>query len=225
MHNTKIYLVGGNKYLNYISWIPNYQLVSTIEEADIVWFCGGEDVSPWIYGKKENGLCQTNESRDIEEINEFTLAVSLNKFICSTCRGSQLTCVLSGGLLIQHMSHPYIHDIITKEGTILKATSTHHQMQYPYTMDPYDYEIIATSMYSSPLYYFDEYDKYDKLPKGSKDVEICYYRNTNALAIQPHIEIEECSSETRDYVLNIIKEKLNANNNINEPIAYFMPEF
>lgn len=84
-YNLKIYVVGGD--INYTNWIPNAIIVNTIEESDIVFFTGGEDVSPWVYGKKQSRLCYTNEIRDITEIKIFNEAIKLNKFILGVCRG------------------------------------------------------------------------------------------------------------------------------------------
>ena len=71
----------------YSSWIENREIVNTIDDADIVFFEGGEDVTPFLYGAKTNGLSYFNTARDEYEITMFKKAVNLGKFIWGTCRG------------------------------------------------------------------------------------------------------------------------------------------
>ena len=56
----KIYVVGFG--LHYMSWVNNAIHVENIEEADIVLFTGGEDVSPSLYGE-ENVLSFSNPDK------------------------------------------------------------------------------------------------------------------------------------------------------------------
>lgn len=50
----KIYVVGGAD--NYVNFIENVQLVEKLEDAQLVVFTGGEDVTPSLYGWKMNCL-------------------------------------------------------------------------------------------------------------------------------------------------------------------------
>jgi putative glutamine amidotransferase len=72
---------------HYANWIPNAVRVSTIEEADIVLFSGGDDVHPKLYGDRTGMYTSTNLNRDRREIEWFNKAVELNKFILGICRG------------------------------------------------------------------------------------------------------------------------------------------
>src|SRR5690606_17623115 len=106
----KIYVVGFG--LHYMSWINNAIHVENMEEADIVLFTGGEDVSPSLYGE-ENVLSFSNPDRDIYEKAMFEEACKNNKNIIGICRGSQLLTALNGGKLIQDVTNhtSFVHNI------------------------------------------------------------------------------------------------------------------
>src|SRR6266446_2592686 len=95
----KIYVVGSSR--QYANWMQG-ELVDNIEDADLVLFTGGEDVDPRMYKEPRNPHTGCNLDRDIQEAREFYLANKLKKHIIGICRGSQFTCVMSGGKLVQH---------------------------------------------------------------------------------------------------------------------------
>lgn len=81
----KIYVVGGNT--DYANWISNVELVDSPENADLVFFTGGEDVHPSIYGKKDIGhLCFTSLTRDKYEKKIFD-SLRPNQYCLGVCRG------------------------------------------------------------------------------------------------------------------------------------------
>ena len=64
----KIYVVGGDT--GYASWCKS-EIVRNMEEANLVMFTGGADVSPYLYKKRAHPTIGSNPRRDFEEITEF----------------------------------------------------------------------------------------------------------------------------------------------------------
>ncbi len=108
----KIYVVGGSN--GYANWMEG-EIVSTMQEADLVVFTGGEDVNPALYDKRAHPATYFNRRRDSEEIVAFDDARSLNKKIVGVCRGAQLLCALAGGILVQNQTHPWVHSMAISE--------------------------------------------------------------------------------------------------------------
>lgn len=186
----KVFHVAGRTY--YSDWITNRELVTNLKDADIVVFEGGEDVDPSLYNEPKGAYTISNIRRDIEEEDIFIKALALKKPILGICRGSQLACVLSGGRLIQHQDNPnLLHTIRTDTGQSYTISSTHHQAQYPYDMCNDNYKLLAWANGES-AYHLNGEDK-EITNHVFKEAEIVFYRNTNALAIQGHPEMEEMS--------------------------------
>lgn len=189
-YNRKIYTVGGDGV--YTNWMEGSK-VRTMDEADLVVFTGGEDVDPALYGENEGYKTYSNPTRDETEIVKYREALKLGKPMVGICRGAQFLCVMNGGKLIQHMSHPSNHLIITSDGKKLEATSTHHQMQYPYNLPEEDYKLLAWASELSHCH-FNGDNQQINFPKiafernSIKEPEIVLYPKTKCLGIQMHPE-------------------------------------
>lgn len=134
---------------------------------------------------------------------------------------------MNGGKLIQHMNHPNEHHIITSTGEVLEATSTHHQMQYPYLLPKDKYELLAWGDELSNCH-LDGNNQHIEFPKFAyhegkmMEPEIVYYPETNCLGIQMHPEYwninEKNLHPTLVYLRNLLNTKLKLNNNIEEQV-------
>ncbi len=201
----KIYVVGGDT--RYANWM-NGTIVETLDEAEMVVFTGGEDVHPDLYNEPVGARTYTNKKRDIFEQQMFKDAVAKNKKIIGICRGSQFTCVMSGGRLVQDQANPYyLHEIETIDGKKITITSTHHQAQFPYDMNEDDYTLIAWTNDISE-YHLDGNNK-EITDKFFREAEIVYYPKTDALAIQGHPEMIYAENsdeykETFDYLNELL---------------------
>ncbi|HEY9660041.1 MAG TPA: gamma-glutamyl-gamma-aminobutyrate hydrolase family protein, partial [Allocoleopsis sp.] len=105
----------------------------TLDEADLVCFTGGADVSPELYGHKEHPSTFASKFRDEEEMVLYKEAVKLQKPLVGICRGGQFLNVMSGGEMYQDVTkHTMSHDLTDLEtGEVVYVTSTHHQMMKP----------------------------------------------------------------------------------------------
>lgn len=84
MQEIKVYVVGTAKY--YADFMKNIKLTDKIEEADIVLFTGGEDVTPSFYGCKKHPRTYSNIHRDLEEKIVFE-KIRKDQFVVGICRG------------------------------------------------------------------------------------------------------------------------------------------
>lgn len=183
----RIYVVGPAKM--YSKWIQNHELVDNLEDADIVMFTGGEDVDPSLYGCKKHSTTFSNLKRDLEEKAIFE-KVKPNQLCIGVCRGAQFLGVMNGGLLIQNVGNHAHFGTHTIVGTLYsdewEITSTHHQMQYPFNLDEYQYDILYFSPNRSSYY------EGDGISEPSIEPEIVLYKvegKPKCLAIQGHPEI------------------------------------
>jgi len=182
----KIFIVGYG-YNNYANWMQG-TLVKNIEEANLVVFCGGEDVTPSLYNEPKGSRTYNNLQRDLAELEVFKKAQELSKKCVGICRGSQFLGIVSGGRLVQHQENPgFIHPMITDENKVILVSSTHHQAQYPYDMNKDDYKLIGWTENISKVH-LDGNDK-EISDKPFKEAEVVYYPKTNCLGIQPHPEM------------------------------------
>jgi Peptidase C26 len=179
----KIYVVGHQRA--YASWMEG-ELVSDLEDADLVVFTGGEDIEPAIYGKRAHKASWFNRARDAYEIKCFQQARDLDKKIVGICRGAQLTCALAGGILVQHQNHPWEHEMNTSNGKIIRTTSTHHQRQYPWGGRKPNFELLGWAMNLSP--FSEGESNEDDMRDGKPEAEVVLYPDVKALAIQGHPE-------------------------------------
>lgn len=183
-----------------------------LDEADIVCFTGGEDVSPSLYGENNLKLNNRNMSfcnadRDDRDAIIHGYAVANKQFQIGICRGGQFLNVMNGGKMWQHVNghtggpHELIDNIT---GEVVLVTSTHHQMMRPGE----DAEILAVA--KEATYKMAEKDTWtemtaDKLPsEWNEDIEVLWYPGTRSLCFQPHPEFsghDQCT----EYFMSLIE--------------------
>ena len=171
----------------------------------ILW--GGSDISPSLDSRPSNGAYQskTRSPRDLKEESLFNKAVEIGLPIVGVCRGAQLGCALSGGILIQHVDgHHHDHTIETKEGDTLITSSLHHQMMYPWNID---HILYAWTVQLSSRYIGITTEELRKIPVtqyGHIEPEIVWFPKTKTLAIQGHPEYMRCDHLFNIYIKNLI---------------------
>lgn len=201
----KIYIVG--RSLEYANWL-DCELVKIIEEADLVMFTGGEDVSPSLYNEPAHKTTYTNSDRDAYEVIQFNKALELNKPMIGICRGSQFLCVMSGGKLVQHQQNKYsYHNLKMWDNEDILISSTHHQAQYPFNLPKEDYKILGWTENISQFHLNGAGEELNP----EVECEIVYYPKTKCLGIQGHPEYMDYNHPTNIRLRNLVDDFLNEN--------------
>lgn len=186
----KVFVVGGD--IHYINWIKDAKLIDDPRKADIVFFTGGEDVDPSMYGCEKHFRTYSNIARDKKEKAVFD-RLSENQLVIGVCRGSQFCSMVNGGLLVQDVHNHALwgtHEI-TNGKDHYEITSTHHQMQYPFTINPEYYDILYwADGLSSGYYAGDKIDSNPIIEKGEPEIVLYHVPGKpKCLAIQGHPEM------------------------------------
>lgn len=204
----KVYLAGSS--VGYLNWIfkIGYELTKNLKEANLVFFTGGEDVSPSLYGEKANPTIYSNEYRDKLEVEIYKQALNWGIPMIGVCRGGQLITVMNGGKLVQDMEHPSFHDIETIDGRTMKVTSSHHNQflveeKLTGLKEGVDYDLLGWTKKLSKYHYGTKEDY--KFPDNYREPEIILWHKTKQLSIQPHPEWMEMESPFVKYCQEIIK--------------------
>lgn len=203
MTKASVYIVGTDFSIHDMFRMRGWKVVSSPEEADLIQFTGGEDVSPSLYGQGSHATTRNNSSRDHYESNIFHYYGEKNKV--GICRGGQFLNVMSGGKMWQHVNNHAIggvHDLILTNqapdigNKLFKVTSTHHQMMIAGEEGiVWGIANLSTSRESDKER---EYGHYD-------DTEIVFYPHTNSLCFQPHPEYVNIDHECQELYFNLIK--------------------
>ena len=188
MENRKVYIVSNDRgqFSEYINWIDGAVPTKKMEDADLVMFTGGEDVTPSLYKEAQHPLTGNNMFRDLSEEAEFKKAQRLGKKMLGICRGSQFLCVMAGGKLVQHQYNPdYLHTILVDDPRRkLIISSTHHQAQFPFNLEKDEYKIIGWTKGISPIHQGANFEEMNP----EVECEIVSYPKIKALGIQGHPE-------------------------------------
>ena len=204
----KVYVVGGAN--NYVNFIENAELVDKLEDAQLVVFTGGEDVTPSLYGCKRHPKTYNNPERDKKEQAIFKRIDPEKQIVYGCCRGSQFVTVMNGGLLVQNVSNHALWSThaITDGNKIYQITSTHHQMMYPFNLES-GYNILFTSYGNSSDFYEGDKINFDTI--FNREPEIVLYTRKDlpkCLAVQGHPEMIP-DSQVAKMINNLINDLVN----------------
>jgi anthranilate/para-aminobenzoate synthase component II len=167
------------------------------EDIALIVFTGGHDVSPSLYGKNAHPNTSSSMDRDIEETQVFEIAQENEIPMAGICRGAQFLCVMAGGKLVQDITgHHENHTVsaaypdgITRE---IVVSSSHHQMQYPFSMVEDSYEVLAWGEEGRSEHYAFDDDNIILQAKAdfllNMEPDVVWYPQIKALAAQYHPE-------------------------------------
>ena len=181
----RVYVVGGGYPYIKMFFDEGFVGARSVEDADIVCFTGGEDVSPVYYGERLLAKTSCNPLRDAEEFAVWEEAEALGRPKVGICRGAQFLNVMNGGKLWQDVNnHTAQHEVkIVSTGEIIgQQTSTHHQMMRPSDSG----EVLAVACEAT--YKHAESTLETREEPGWDDVEAVWYPDTQSLCFQPHPE-------------------------------------
>jgi gamma-glutamyl-gamma-aminobutyrate hydrolase PuuD len=204
----KVLIVGGGKSYAKMFASLGMELTDSVEEADLMCFTGGEDVSPNLYGEDVHPSTYSNSTRDGYESAMYYVADYLEIPMVGICRGAQFLHVMNGGKLYQDVDghatgapHKAL-DRITGEEHIV--TSTHHQMMRYVAKG----EIVASASESFQKHWMDGSVTKTTLAVVNQDVEVMWYKDTKCLCFQPHPEFSyaiEGAESTYLYFKNLLE--------------------
>jgi len=185
----KVYVVGSAKY--YADFIRDCELVDKLEDAKLVVFTGGEDVTPSLYGCEKHRTTYNNPKRDEAEVKVFK-QIRPDQVVLGICRGSQFLCSMNGGILVQNCNNHAIGrtHAITNGELEYQITSTHHQMQYPFNLKKDDYEMLYWAQHLSEKYEGDKVIPNKILETGEPEIVLYHKKDMpKCLAVQGHPEM------------------------------------
>lgn len=157
----------------------------TIDDADVVIFTGGVDVSPELYGAKRHNSTWSSVARDIADIEIFLECLKKGVPMYGVCRGAQLLHVLNGGVLFQDVdNHNQPHDMwdAINKTRIDRISSVHHQACQINTDGRM--AILGTSGQTTKRWLSPT--MFESGPRP--DIEAFYYRDTLCIGVQGHPE-------------------------------------
>lgn len=199
------------KVFNGGSWIYNSRS-SNFEEADVVVMPGGGDWNPSLYKHKASGTSHWSDDTDRKQMDLINKSINAGKLVFGICRGLQGITIRAGGFLIQDVSHPSRHDVVTIEGSNYMMNSCHHQMCYPYDLPRNKYEVIAWTEGLSNRYQAAvklEFPEFALTEDGIfKEPEMIYFPEIHCLGVQGHPEWQP-GKPALDFINRVIREKLN----------------
>lgn len=179
-----VYIVNGSGSYRFMFERMHYNVTNNIEDADLVCFTGGEDVTPSFYGHEKHPTTGNNAYRDRYESDIFAMCRERGLPMVGICRGAQFLNVMSGGTMYQDVrGHTADHSITDVEtGEIILVSSTHHQMMKPSS----EAILVATAALKGERTWFEE--GIFKRDVSKEDIEVVYYPHTDCLCFQPHPE-------------------------------------
>lgn len=181
-----------------------YEIVSRIEDADLVCFTGGEDVTPSLYGEPSHPNTFSNMMRDSFESKIFNLCANTYKLpMVGICRGGQFLNVMNGGKMYQHVSrHCEDHFLTTSGGEQLMVSSTHHQIMRP---APHG-TVLAVANQEGFKQHVGADGSIVTVEDGEEDEEVVLYKKTRSLCFQPHPEfVGPGYEEMTEYFFNLLE--------------------
>ena len=199
----KIYVVGG--YNDYANWMEG-EITTDMKEANLIVFCGGEDIHPSLYGEKQHPQTSCNLQRDLYELEIYEEALQMGIPCFGTCRGIQLLSVFNKARLVQHQtSQPYKHLIHTFDGEDVIVTSSHHQAVFPFNLPETNYKILGWTENLSR--YHEDGNQQEMNPPV--EVEAIYFPKTRCLGVQGHLEWQLEDDKTIKWGRTLLNKLLN----------------
>lgn len=191
----KVYIEGGSS--DYIRmWNRfGYEVTKSLENADVVQFTGGSDVSPELYGEDFHPSTTSLPVRDEYCLNLYNTCFERGIPMTGICRGGQFLNVANGGSMFQHCDGHAIYGThlatIVDSGKEVAVTSTHHQIMRPNRRDGIVLMVanklgtykLHRQLVDGSLNMFVTADRPD-----DDDIEAVYYEGTKSLCYQPHPE-------------------------------------
>lgn len=184
---SKVFIVNGSYAYQQLFLSMGMSITDSLEDASLVCFTGGADVTPSLYGAEKHKYTGNSYARDMQEQLVFLAAVDKNIPCVGICRGAQFLNVMSGGEMYQHVEeHTRSHTITDLQtGETVYVSSTHHQMMKP---APTGLLVASSTLGGAREWFEGEVFKKDV---SKEDIEVVFYEHTKCLCFQPHPEFDD----------------------------------
>ena len=190
----KVFVEGADHYIVRMFKENGWEVAKKLEEANLVCFQGGADVSPELYGERNVGS-YSDADTDWRSLVLYNNAKRLGIPMVGICRGGQFLNVMAGGKMIQdHPGHAIrgTHEIVLDEAwsdkTIsYQVTSTHHQVM---VVNPHASDLLGWAT------------------GKQHEVEIVHHWKENSLSFQPHPEYVEADHECQKLFFTLLGDLL-----------------
>lgn len=192
-----------------------WTITKDIEEADLVQFVGGADVSPSLYGQRKHTTTSIDANRDEREALIYAMALERGIPMAGICRGGQFLNVMNGGRLHQDVDG---HDRGDHKAYLMGAvlpiivTSSHHQMMaLNWEAKPNILLTAAISTYRKYMSDLTAPTSYEIIThpgnndRNRNDIEACFYPGTKCLCFQPHPEYRG-GSDTKEIYFKFLEQ-------------------
>ena len=184
----KLVYVEGQDYLTCNMWERHgYGITEDVDEADIVCFTGGADVSPLLYFEK-NTTSYCDRDTDLLSTALYSRVSWRNDvLLVGICRGGQFLNVMQGGSMRQHVDgHGEWdgHYLNGPDGPV-HVRSDHHQA------------MVSNKALSPRVYISTDEEEVE---------EIVVYVEQEVLCFQPHPEYTPAGSDTEDLFFDLVEE-------------------
>ena len=201
----KVFIVGKDWSMYTMFIGMGWEVVEHIDEASLIQFVGGADISPSLYGASKHPYTHTNPVREEDELWSYDYATTNSIPMGGICRGGQLINALKVCSMFQHVTghgvDHYMKDVRTDE--LVFTTSVHHQMVK--LTDKATLIAVAEGISSVRQYMSGDDIITDK---GSHvDPEAWYY--DGAVCVQGHPEYDVKGGECQEYYFKLLKEFFN----------------
>lgn len=208
MNDKTVFVVGVDGAVEHMFRMRGYKLANEPEEASVLCFTGGADVSPMLYGEMPIEQTYADSIRDTEEIAVLRETEHCREagtqIAVGICRGGQLLNVMAGGSMWQHVNnHTRSHeavDFLTRKTVVV--TSTHHQMMRPLMVGTTHVLMRAGESTRKVGHKEKSYIHEPKTLAVLDDVEAVWYDEHKFLCFQPHPEYADngCRQAFFDYI-------------------------
>lgn len=218
----RVFVIGGNFAIEKMFETKGYKNVYNLQDAEIVCWTGGSDVSPKLYKEQPHPSTRCNPQRDAFEGLCYTRAVAEKKLLVGICRGGQFLNVMNGGSLWQDIDrhaisgeHPMMYETkLTGNASLsrsIQVTSTHHQAMIPDIRNGgvvWGWAGLSSYKACGMKDTLGKFRKFEMKPGHQSDCEIVFYPKTRSLCFQPHPEYN--SKSTQDLFFTCIDRMLAA---------------
>jgi gamma-glutamyl-gamma-aminobutyrate hydrolase PuuD len=203
----KCCIIGGNWQVQNLMEVLGYSAVDAPDDADLLVFTGGADVTPRLYGDIPHRTTSYDLYRDMAEKAIYDEYVNKVPMV-GICRGGQFLHVMNGGSMWQDVDNHAIgntHGVVdlfspgwgSGNWDVYQCTSTHHQMMRG------DVGVVV-GVASPKRSTYKCSGTHTEAGDNEHDVEVVWHPDTRCLSFQPHPEYD-VNGATRQYFELLLK--------------------